>query len=90
MTALELVLIVLNVVHEIANVDDYDCDRPPVSGDISYATHFFKAFSKKVVEQRNNDFMYMLADQVNDMIEDDNLSGEELQNAYKEYLGLKS
>ena len=90
MTALELALIVLNVVHEIANGNDYDCDGPQVSGYISYATHFFKAFHKKIAKQRKNEFMYKLADQVNDMIKDDNLSGEELQNAYKEYLGLES
>ena len=89
-TALELVLIVLNVVHEIANGNGYDYDGPQVSGDISYATHVFKAFSQKVAKQRNNNFMYMLTDQVNNMTEEDNLSGEELRKAYKEYLDLKS
>ena len=49
-TALELAIIVLDVVHEIANGEDYNCDE--VSENIGYATHFFKAFAQKVVKQR--------------------------------------
>ena len=72
-TAMELAITVLNVVHEIANGDDYNCDQ--VSEKIGYATHFFKAFNREVAKQKNHDFMYMLADQVDDMIEDENLQG---------------
>ena len=84
MTALELVIIVLDVVHAIANGDDYNCDQE--SENIGYATHFFNAFNREVVKQRNHDFMYMLADQVDDMIEDENLNAKNLRKLYKEYL----
>ena len=94
MTALELVIIVLDVVHDIANGDDYNCDQE--SENIGYATHFFNAFNREVVKQRNHDFMYMLADQVDDMIEDadqvddmiedENLNAKNLRKLYKEYL----
>ena len=83
-------MIILNVVREFASGDDYDCDEPPVSGYISYATHFFETFSQKATKQRNNNFMYMVADQANDMIEDDNLGAKELRKTCKEYLDLKS
>ena len=93
-TALELAIIVLDVVHDIANGDDYNCDQE--SENIGYATHFFNAFNREVVKQRNHDFMYMLADQVDDMIEDadqvddmikdKNLNAKHLRKLYKEYL----
>ena len=47
-TALELAIIVLDVVHDIANGDDYNCDQ--VSENIGYATHFFNAFNREVVK----------------------------------------
>ena len=84
MTVLDLAIIVLDVVHDIANGDDYNCDQ--VSENIGYATHFFNAFNREVVKQRNHDFMYMLADQVDDVIEDENLNATNLRKLYKEYL----
>jgi len=71
-------------VREIANGEGYNCDK--VNENIGYATHFFNAFNREVVKKRNNEFMYMLADQVNDMIEDINLNAEELRKLYKKYL----
>ena len=72
------------MVREIANGEDYNCDE--VSENIGYATHFFKAFNREVVKKRNNEFMYMLVDQVTNMIDDNNLNAEELRKLYKEYL----
>ena len=68
--------------YKIANGKDYNYDE--VNENIGYATHFFKTFNREVVKKRNNEFMYMLADQVNDMIEDINLNAEELRKLYKE------
>ena len=55
MTVLELAIIVLGMVHEIANGDDYNCDQ--VSENIGYATHFFKAFNREVAKKRNHDVL---------------------------------
>ena len=85
-SALELALLVLKVVSDIADGEDYDFDAPREKSDISYITHFFTAFTRDVVKRRSNDFIFLIDDLVYDMIRDENLSEANLRKVFKENL----
>ena len=85
-SALELALLVLKVVRDSEAGEDYDEDASPDKSDINYVTYFFKAFTRDVVNARSNDFMFMMDDEVWDMIHDDDLSEANLRKMFKENL----
>ena len=85
-SALELALLVLKVVSDIADGEDYDFDAPREKSDISYITHFFTAFTRDVVKRRSNDFIFLIDDLVYDMIRDEDLSEANLRKVFKENL----
>ena len=83
-SALELSLLILDVVREIESTGEYDSDDN--NGDISFVQYMFNAFSKKVVTKRNMDFVYSMSDRVPTMINANDLSKEELRRVFKEHL----
>ena len=85
-SALKLALLVLKVVSDIADGEDFDFDAPREKSDISYITHFFAAFTRDVVKRRSNDFIFLIDDLVYDMIRDENLSEANLRKVFKENL----
>ena len=84
--ALELALLVLKAVRDIEAGEDYDEDASPGTNDINYITYFFRAFTRDVVKARSNDFVFMMADRVCNMIHDDDLSEVNLRKVFKENL----
>ena len=82
--ALEVAFVVLDVVREIDASGD--CDSDPSYGDISFVQYLFNAFSSKVTKRRNMEFLYKMAERVPAMIDDRDLSREELRKAFKKHL----
>ena len=82
--ALEVAFVVLDVVREIDSSGDFDSDHS--YGDISFVQYLFNAFSSKVTKRRNMEFLYKMAERVPAMINDRDLSREELRKAFKKHL----
>ena len=82
--ALEVAFVVLDVVREIDSSGDFDSDHS--YGDISFVQYLFNAFSSKVTKRRNMEFLYKMAERVPAMIDDRDLSREELRKAFKKHL----
>jgi len=85
-SALDLAILVLQTVHDIASAVDYDSDEPLVTGDIIFLSRFYIAFDNTVTTKRNNDFAIMMAERVHAMIHDDDLRKKSLREAFKKYL----
>ena len=86
MSALELALLVLKVVRDFEAGADYDEDALPDTNGIIHVTYFFSSFTTDVVKTKSNDFMFMMADRVWNMMHDDDLSKDNLRNVFKENL----
>ena len=72
---MELTFLILKDLQDIVSGDDYN------SGG------FIGRFSRSVV--RDNDYMYILAEKVSEMIDDNDLSKEECRKLFKEDLNIK-